>query len=223
MGLSSGFNPVVVTTAINGVNKAQASLMRVLVDGINTQFVTPMSHSWACQEAVDFFKTFKESIDDLVSRADSTLQSVVDTMNQGGVNWANRTGNGAAFTKTVYTNYSKRISVDGIKENIDNVRGVDPASSKSALAAFTALGTTADAALSLAVSAVANCGFLGGNQQANLTASLKKIREDIKTTFDSYTSQTKTHIDETIETYGKMETKTADTFNLGGSGGFSQA
>ena len=219
MALSSGFNPVLVTNAINGVNKAHAALMRTLVDGVNNQFITPMSNSWACQEAVDFFKEFKTSMDDLVSKADSTLQSVVDTMNQGGVNWANKTGNAGAYSKVSFTNYSGRVSVDAVKENIGDVRGVDPAAARSALVTFASLGMNADAALSTAVNAVASCGFLGGSQQANITASLNKIKKDIKETFDSYTNQTKEHVNDTIDKYGEMETKTADTFNVSESGG----
>ena len=218
MALTSGFNPTLVTTAIGGVKKSQASLMRTIVDGVNNQFISPMSNAWACKEAQDFFKEFKTSMDDLVTKADSTFQSVVDTMNQGGVNWANETGNSGAFAKVPYTNYTGRISVDSIKENIGDVRGVDPAAARTAIAAFSALSMNADAALSTAVNAVANSGFLGGDQQANLTASLNSIKKDVKETFDSYTNQTKDYIEKAIEKYGEMESKTSETFNVSGGG-----
>ena len=214
--ISSGFNPTAVTNSINGVKKAQGALMRTLVDAVNNQFISPMSNAWACQEAQEFFREFKNSMDDLVQKADSTFQSVVDTMNQGGTNWAAETGNSGSFVKVPYTNYTGRISVDSIKENIDDVRGVDPAAASSAIATFSALSTNADGALSLAVNAVADCGFLGGSQQANLTASLNSIKKDVKDTFDSYSNQTKDYVEKTIQKYGQMESKTAETFNVSG-------
>ena len=214
MAISSGFNSTKVTAAINGINKAHASLMRVLVDGVNNQVVTPMSNAWACQNAVDFFQEFKTRMDELVQKSDSTLQSVVDTLNQAGINWAAKTGNEGAFSKIPFTNYSGRISVDSIKENINDDRGADPAATRSTLAVFQALTMNADSSLTLVANAVRECGFLGGAQQANLTASINTIKKDIKETFDSLLSQSKEKINESIEQYGELEAKTAETFTV---------
>ena len=132
-------------------------------------------------------------------------------MNQAAANWA--AGTGTNFAKIPFKNYTKKIEVEGvILENLNEERGIDPSAATSNLFRLTTLATEADGALSRAISAVKNCGFLGGDQAANLVNSLTDIKTKVKEAFGSINSDAKTNVEETIKDYGTIETTNAQSF-----------
>ncbi len=229
MALNSGFDAVAITDAIKKMNASASDLMRALHEDMKSQFIEPMGGIWACQDAVDFFQSLKTTMDGLITKSDSTFQSVVDTMNQGAVNWARNTGNEGAYNQIPYHNYTGRTVVDMIKENINNQRGIDKGAAEDILKKLTNIKTACDAALTSAASAVAgasNSGFIGGDQAANLEASLNDIKTTINNSLDEFNTTTSQSINETIKKYGSLETKTADTFNVkksAAAGGVTQS
>jgi len=208
---TSGFNPTLVRTSITAVNTAHSDLMNCIGTKMQSNFVAPMGTAWYCNHAQDFFAGFKTAMDDLITKSDSTFQSVVDTMNQAADNWAK--GTKTTFAKVPFKNFTKKIEVEGvILENLNDERGIDPSAATSNLSKLTTLATEADSALTKATNAVKNCGFLGGDQAANLVNSLNDIKTKVKEAFGSINSEAKTNIEETIKDYGTIETTNAGSF-----------
>lgn len=211
MAMTSGFNPVQVNSSISAVMTAHAGLMSCLATKMQTNFVNEMGREWACNKAIDFFAGFKTAEDGLIQKADSTFQSVVDTMNQAAQNWA--AGTDTTYVKKPFRNFSKRITVEGvIKENINNERGIDEPAAKATVNKLAPLALQADINLQKAVSAVQNCGFLDSTEATNLVASLGEIKEKIKESFDEINGKVKDGIDATLTEYGSIESTNAETF-----------
>ena len=212
MAMTSGFNSELVRTSISKVVNSSNDLMKSLKEEMGSKFISPMGDAWACKEAVDFFASLKETLDDLIKKSDSVFQSVVDTMNQGAKNWAISTGNEGVFSPVSYHNYAGRTDVGMIKENIGGERGINKGAADSATATLASIKASCDKALTSASQAVDSCGFIGGSQAENLKTSLNEIKTNISNSFDEYVNSTKKGIDETITKYGNIETTNAGTF-----------
>lgn len=208
----TGFDPAVVQQSINGIKNAYTALMQALGSDMQTNFVNGMATSWACTESQKFFnEALKPAVDGLITSSDTVFVSVVEAMNSAAQGWASRTQ--TEYSPVTFTPQNYRIDVSGIQENIGGVRGIDAASANTAAAKLPTIASSASAALSSAKTAVANCGFLGGDQAANLQASLATIESKINEATTELTGQVKTAIDTSVTNYGDLAGQVAAAFN----------
>jgi len=210
--MSSGFNPGKVQTSIKAVIQANSELMDCLKNKMAEKFISPMGEAWACKEAVDFFASLKETLDNLIIKSDRVFQSVVDTMNQNAENWARGTESESSFSRIPYHNTILKTDVSMIKENINEERGINESAANSAVDTLAGIKDACDKALVSAERAVSECGFIGESQAENLRASLQDIKQNISDSFGEYTNTTKTRIKETITKYGDIGKTNAKTF-----------
>ena len=207
----TGFDPTIVQSSMKNFISAANDVMEVLCNKFQNQFVDKMAGLWACKNAQNYFtNSVKPSMDSLTLDADKIFNSVIKSMQDAGNNWASRTG--AIFSAPTYVSRRKALDVSGIKENIGGVRGIDLSSATTVSTAMSYINGAAESALSRAVSAVQNCGFIGGESAANLLASLNKIKTNINTTFTNCNSQMKTAITNTVNNYENTEGKIAQAF-----------
>ena len=207
----TGFDPSIVQNSMSSFITAANDVMDVLCNKFQTQFVDKMAGLWACKNAQDYFtNSVKPAMDSLTSNADKIFTSVVNSMKDAGNNWASRTG--ATFSAPTYTSSRKALDVSGIKENISGVRGIDLSSATTVSNTMAIVNGAAEGALSRAVAAVKNCGFIGGESAANLLASLNTIKTNLNTTFTNCNAQMKTAINNTVSNYENTEGKIAQAF-----------
>ena len=208
MSLNTGFNPEKVYESLKGVQNAYNDLCDAIGPRLQTKFVNYMSENWACDEAQKFFKKAETKVNvDLRKEIDKIFLSVNESMNAAGARWAADTGNSGVFSKVAFAISGARISSDVIKENIAGVRGINVGCDGEASSRLSATVQDADKALNDAIRAVASAGFLGGGQQAALSASLNKI----KTNITNESNDLKNALKESISaTTGKF-TSTAST------------
>jgi len=198
----TGFNPSQVSNSINQVKNAYRAYMDAMNTGIQNRFVKPMESLWAAQNAYDFFNNnYKPAIDSLYNAVEASLSSVINVMNQEGRKWAETSGNASVFVASNHEQIPNASNVEGIQKEISGNIFIDEAQATSTAAVLPQLGSEAEAALNQAVQAVATCGFLGGDQQASLTASLNKIKTDAKNIVDSLVHGAETGIKNTVDIY----------------------
>ena len=207
----TGFDPQLVSTSINGVTSAYEDLIRALTTEMQNKFVDGMADKWACKDAQDFFTNkFKPAIDSLVKQTTTIFESVADAMNSAARNWAADTE--TEYSTVAFTPNNTQIDVGNIQENIGGTRGVDVESTPGVVASLSQITSSASAALEKATSAVQNCGFVGGSQEANLVSSLSSIKTNLESTTTEMTGAVKSAIDQTVAQYGDTKGKIEAAF-----------
>lgn len=209
----TGFDPSIVNTSINSVKSAYAELIQALQNDTQTKFVGGMKDNWACNEAQRFFReSFKPAIDDLIKGSDDVFESVVNSMNSAAQAWAERTE--SSYSTVSFSRSNGKVSVDEIQENIGGVRGVDEANANQvATSTLQQVVQASSSALDQAKSAVQSCGFIGGDQAANLSNALETIKSRINEAVNELSNQTKTAIGQTVTSYGDIRSKVENAFN----------
>lgn len=207
----TGYDPNVVNSSINAVINSYNELMSQLKDGIQTKFVNGMSDKWACVNAVNFFNEgFKPTMDELLTSTDSIFESVVSSMNSAGSAWANDTG--SQYSTVSFSVQGAKMDVSNIVENIGGVRGIDLQQSSAVINTLPTIASQAESALEQAKNAVQNCGFIGGDQAANLISSLGMIKTKINTAVTDITNEVKSAMDQTVNTYQDTEGRISQAF-----------
>lgn len=207
----TGFDPDLVNGSINAVKRAYENLIKALGDDMQNQFIGGMSDKWACNQAQKFFnEAFKPAIDSLINNSNQIFESVVNAMNSAGQAWAQQTE--SSYSPQQFSMISKSMDTSSVMENIGGVRGIDFAAASTVASKLPTIAESAKQALTSAQQAVQNCGFIGGNQASNLINSLGIIKNKIDQATQEITSQTKSAIDSTIETYTDTEGKVSEAF-----------
>lgn len=208
----TGFDPSAVNATIKKVNDAYGKLIHVLGDQVQNRFVGGMQDKWACNQAQQFFnESFKPAMDSLITSSTSTFNNVVDSINSAASAWAERTK--SQYSKKAFSPINKKINTSVIRENINGVRGIDLQNASTVAAELIKISSEASQALSEAQAAVRGCGFIGGNQEANLVGSLEKIKNNIDKLTQEATGQTKKAIESTIAEYSDLEGKVSQAFS----------
>lgn len=206
----TGFNPELVYSSIAGIQNAYDDLMQALITDIQEKFINPMGDCWACTDAKEFFENAVKAFESQKKGATRVFESVINSMNSSARSWASSTK--SDYTDKTFKGITTVINDTAIKENINGVRGIDQIEATSAIAQLEGIKSAADAALDQAINAVTNCGFIGGNQEANLIGSLKNIQTNISTSFGELTATAKSSMDKTIENYGSIESSVSKAF-----------
>ncbi len=213
----TGFDPAVVRSAIEKEKAAYRDLIYAVVDCTKTNFVDKMATCWACKEAQTWFLAFKGVIDGLSTEITNTFQSVVDGMNEAGRIWAQNTG-GTEYTDTTFFPNEQKLDVDGIKENIDGVRGIIEIEAKENVKQLqsTVLQKVQDA-LTAAKEGVFESGFMDAEtkQGTNLIASLTEIKTNIESAMSTIVSEAMKAIEDTANRYGNQAVSIANAFSGG--------
>lgn len=205
-----GFDPELVTTAINKVQGAYDDLIKAIAYDMQSQFVNVMQDKWACADAQKFFQSFKTAMDPLISDSSNTFRSVIESMNSAANSWAQQTD--SVWANKTFNEIKKELDVSGIRENIGGVRGVDPGATETVSTNLASISASAAKALAEAESAVQNCGFIGGSSAASLISSLAKIKSSIETSFTQVSNDCQKAIETTSQTYTNLDVKISDAF-----------
>ena len=208
---TTGFDPGVVKRSISGIMSARSELMDALAIKMQSKFVDEMGKIWAAEQAQDFFAKFKEAMDGLIKKSDETMESVVNTMNQGATNWARELE--TTYVPTTYTKFPKKIAVDGIiVNNINGAKGINESEAVSTADLLSVLSSNAESALQKATAAVKDCGFISAEESADLANSLSEIKTSISEKFGSLITDAQNGIKNTVSKYGEIKTSNASTF-----------
>ena len=213
-----GYDPEVVNQAIRNVKSAYESLINVLGDRMQNEFVGGMEDKWAAPQAQRFFQdSFKPAIDSIIQSSTSTFESVVLSMNSAGQAWASQTE--SSYSPQTFSPITKTIDVGGIRSEFNTkdggrLIGIDKDLAVAVADKLPSLASDANQALSDAQSAVQNSGFVGENQQENLVNSLGQIKTKIDEVVNNITNETKTAIVQTVENYGDRGGEIAKAFTL---------
>ena len=205
----TGFDPTKVHTAIGNVNTAYGDLMTAMYTDVKT-FVDNMGSYWACQHAIDFFGAFKEGMDLALKDAYNVFTSVVGAMNSAGRAWG-------ADTKTDYYDKSfdgelKTTDVSSIVENINGIRGIDKTMAETEITSLDTISTAVSDALGKAKSAVDDVGFEGEGQAEALKTSLDTIKTKFSGVVETFNTDARTAISDTISEYTDTAGKIKEAF-----------
>ena len=205
-----GFNPEEVATSVSNVKTAYDNLIKACVGEMQT-FVDDMSSHWAAANAVKTFANVKTANDALTTAANTTFQSVVDAMNGAASSWASATGN--VYNGSEFTGTGRRLIVALIKSDIGGASGCDD-EALSLVNNLQQIAQHIDEALSEAITAVSNCGFLGSEAGA-LTQALTTIKNNFSNQATENYNNIKSDLDKTFENYGTIESTNQSNFSGG--------
>jgi len=189
-----------IRASIDRINNAYEAYITAMGDNMQTNFVNEMGMIWACNYAQRFFEAFRVDIDSRNAGAWEIFNEVVQKMNEGSIEWANTTESTPATFP--FQGRTKNIDTSVILENIGGVRGIDKASTPTVVGQLRVIANKADAALSAAVNAVHQCGFIGGGQEGELVAKLESIKNNINNIITEYNATVNGKVDETVTAFG---------------------
>ena len=205
----TGFDPDLVSSSIDKVQSAYDELIRAIGDDMQNQFVNGMQDKWACNQAIKFFESFKNTMDSVILQSNNTFESVVQSMNSAANAWAQETE--SVWPGRQFSRNDKKLDVSIIQENIAGVRGVDPEAT-AVSSKLTSIAASATNALSNAQSAVQTCGFIGGGSAEQLISSLGRIKASIDDAVTQIAEACKAAIESTTQEYTNLEVKVSDAF-----------
>lgn len=205
----TGFDPDLVSSSIDKVQAAYEELIRAIGDDMQNQFVNGMQDKWACNQAIKFFESFKNTMDSIILQSNNTFESVVQSMNSAATAWAQETE--SVWPGRQFNRNDKKLDVSIIQENIAGVRGVDPEAT-AVSSKLTSIAASANSALSNAQSAVQTCGFIGGGSAEQLISSLGRIKASIDDAVTQIAEACKAAIESTTQEYTNLEVKVSDAF-----------
>ena len=206
----TGFDPSVVRTSIASVREAYDSLIHAFGYEMQSKIVDGMADKWACNDAQKFFGDVKSDVDSLVMNINTVFESIASSMNSAARGWAESTG--TDYSDVSFTPIDQKLNIGNIMENIGGVRGIDLQQANSVISYLPTITSNSDDALAAAKQAVATSGFVGGDMQANINASLDKIKTDCHNSIDAIDSAAKEAMDATVTAYGDLEGKVAQAF-----------
>ena len=132
-------------------------------------------------------------------------------MGQAGQAWASDTQ--TSYSPTAFSDRNVQIDVSDIRENIGDVRGIDLQEAvNTASSALQSVAGKVDEALSAARTGVDNCGFVGGEQAANLQNSLNGIRDSFNKAYADIQAALNKAIENTVAAYGDTKGKIEQSF-----------
>lgn len=212
MSLTSGFNQNDIHSALTSLEGAYDSLHSAVNTYVQKGFVEGMSTCWACPLAKRFFgEHFKPAFDELIKKINTNFTAINSGINSAGTYWA--TMNESSYTPKSLTVNTNMIGIDSIVDSIEGTQGIDKDLATSNLSKLTNFKTAADNALDAAIKAVANSGFLGGDQQSSLTNLLTTNKNIISEIVADLTAEAEKAINETVSSYGDTEGKISSAFN----------
>lgn len=218
MALSNlgGYNAEDILRSIGGVKDAYNSIIDQIGNRMQTEFINEMADMWACEEAVNFFtNTVKTNIDRLILEVNATFNTVVMAMDHGGHVWADGTGNPSAYMGTRFEQNPKTsVDVSSIKTDFNGTRGIDMDNVQTVVNKLTDICEQAKNFATKVQDAVVNCGFIGGNQPQELSASLAVIKNSIDDAISSITQLVKTNINNTVSRYGAIQRQVSSSFQI---------
>lgn len=211
----SGYDDELVRSTVNNESQAYEQLMAAMGDQMQNTFVEGLADKWACPQAQRFFnENFKPALDEFLTSTSSTFENIAQTINSAGQNWASTVE--ASFSPVSFSTIGKTMDTSSIRENIGGVRGIDLDAANAVAQQLTAIRDAADSAVDAARQGVANSGFLGGEQQANISTSLNTISNKINEVVTNITNQSREAINQTVETYADTQGRIEQAFTLEG-------
>ena len=207
----SGYNPEEVRNSINGVKNGYQELIAAIADNMQHQFVDKMATTWASSDAQIFFnESFKPVVDQLISESNRVFESVVNSMNSAALAWAQETN--SPYAPNSFEIANRQMNVAAIMENIGGIRGIDLEQATAAASSLSTVADAANSALDKTCTAVQQCGFIGGNQSANLQGSLNQIRTNVSNAVREITAQVQQAINRTVQNYSNTEGQISAAF-----------
>ena len=203
MAITTGFEAEKVNDSINSLINCYNNLIRITFTEFEDNFIATLATSWASQDAVDAYKTFKQNEDNLNRSIRDSYGNYIKTMNDAGKMWATGT-NTSTYRSVLFNPTIEELDSEGLHENIGGNRGVDDAGCEAALSILQDLSTKAHTILDDTKKSVLDSGFIGGNQQEAINNSIDKIKRKIESNYNEIVVIINKSVRETKERYGSL-------------------
>ena len=208
----TGFDPEIVYSSMKEVKGSYEQFKHAVCNDLQNKFVNPMATMWACKEAQEIMLNYvKEPIDLIANNAEAYYQGIFITMNQAGRYWANATN--TSYSELSFNKGHDKIDVSGIKENIDGVRGIDLVMAEDTVKVLDRIEKEAENALNNALTAVLNCGFIGGDSAETLSNTVRKFSKETAGTFKNIIQSIEKAIKDTVSKYADTEGQISKSFS----------
>lgn len=205
MATNTGISLSDLRTTINREIGCYNNLMSSLGTDLETSFVEPMSNVWYSQLAVDFFGSFKSTMETFAGEVTKTYESVVNTLNEIGLAWCKFNNLEGEYVSQEFEACTYNLSIDDIKTMtesgqiyIERDAALDLADNLSILS------TTCVDTLDLSINVINQVGALydaNDSQLSSLTTALTNVKTSIVEAADSLKQEVITAIEDTNTKY----------------------
>lgn len=206
--INSGFNNQQIKTQMEAIQASYDKVAKALSDDFKGGLVDKVAEYWACQEAVDFWKSFAETVEKLIETAIfGTYDNLFKTINSCAHAWAETTGKGSVWSENEVKlkKYNAKLNTSSIKENIGNDRGINGKQVQTiADAAFTEALNSTKTAIQAAADAIDSTGFID-EQKAQMNAvknGLNSLLTAINDAISKLKEQLSTSVEQCVTKYG---------------------
>lgn len=130
--INTGFNATVIRSQMGALRLSYQAICKLLTADLEATLIVPVSNEWACQEAVDFWKAFSNTVTRLVDESIyENYKNMFATLNSSVSAWAQTTGNRGAWSNETLTKSGSKLNTGLIQENLLGVRGINGEKVKS--------------------------------------------------------------------------------------------
>lgn len=207
-----GFDPDAVRMALNKIQNIYNEMVSSFVNHTNT-FMSNMSYSWACPEAVNYFRNiFCPEFNSYLIGIDSSVENIFNTINYAARSWSETSGlsyPGVSFNRFPHNSFD----ASNMRESINGTVGIDGNACTSHLDILNKINNMINANLNGIIDVLRNATFVGNGQQTSLVQSVNNIKNRINESFSDLVVEIKGQINSTINKYNLTAKNVASTFS----------
>lgn len=207
-----GFDPDAVRMSLNKIQTIYNEMVSSFVNYTNT-FLSNMSYSWACPEAVGYFRNvFCTEFNSYLVSIDSAVENIFNTINYAARTWSETSGlayGGVNFGRFPHNSFDASI----IRESINGSVGIDGSACQSNMEILNKISNMVNANLNSMINVLRNASFVGNGQQTSLVQSVNSIKNKINESFSDLVVDIKGQINSTIQKYNLTAKTVTSTFS----------
>ena len=225
----TGYNTEAIEALGGQINTACEQAATDIIDTLESGIITPISTEWYTPEGVDFFTSFKETVDGTAPTVQEAFDSFRASIQSAVDNWAQNTskegGATAAITTTLetVTQPAMSLNVSAIQASNGNVVGINEEGAAGVASGLEAVQSEIQTKLQTIASGLdASSAFLGGTQADAIQSCFGKVNEAVAKIFSFLTEGDESlmnQINKAVSKYGSVATDVASAFNGAGEGG----
>lgn len=160
--INTGFNATVIRTQMGALRLSYQGICKLLTMDLEATLIAPVANEWACQEAIDFWNAFSNTVTRLVDESIfENYKNMFTTLNSSASAWAQTTGNKGAWSDETLTKSGSKLNTGLIQESILGVRGINGEKVKEICDnSFDSVISSCKVSVSTAKAAVTALGFI---------------------------------------------------------------
>lgn len=206
-----GFDPDAVRISLNKIQSIYNDLVSNYVTHTNS-FMYNMSYSWACPEAVDYFRNiFCPEFNSYLIGIDSSMENIFNTINYAARSWSDTTNLPYSTINFVRFPHNS-FDAANMRSSINGTVGISGSACQEHLNILNKINNMINASLNSMMDVLRTASFVGNGQQQSLINSVNSTKNKINESFSDLVVQIKSQLTKTIDKYNLTARNVSSSF-----------